>query len=403
MNKHSWPIMDCDLHLMEPADLYEKYLEPAYRDRAPTRGDRNATGLGNLWFIDGEPYPALRTPQLSRRYDELWRKKRRSPEHMAAAKRKFDARATLDAMDIEGINEAALYRSSGGLLPIAVDGLEPDFAIALSRAFNNWLAEFCQEDNHRLKGVAIIPLADIDLAVEETRRAVNELGFVGITLYPEKVRGRFPFDREVDPLWQVAQELNVAVGIHGSSTGLSDQDFSKKYFEHPAGGTLTHAMSFPVQNIAAMGGMILSGVFERFPDLRVGYLEGNCGWLPWWLYRMDDQWEKYGPSEEGSILSMKPSDYFKRNCYISMDPDERGAQQVIEELGDDNLLFSTDFPHSDSAFPHATDEFLSLTGISDESKKKILWDNCRRFYGYDTPADQRQPAQQREVLPLVHG
>jgi predicted TIM-barrel fold metal-dependent hydrolase len=384
MSKNGYAIMDCDLHLLEPADLYEKRLEQEFRNRAPIRCDNNANGLGSIWHVDGRPYPA--PARSRRRYAQLWRQKTRSPEHMAAASRQFDAVATLQAMDIEGVDLAALYRSGGGLLPLAIEDIEPEFAIALARAFNNWLADFCSEDPSRLKGVAVIPLKDIDLAVKETRRAVEELGFVGITLYPEKVSGRLPYDREVDPLWAEAQALNIAVGIHGSSTGLAKHDFSRKFSDHPAGGTLTHALSFPVQNLTVMGGMIVSGVFERFPKLRVGYLESNCSWLPWWLYRMDDQWEKYGPAEEGDILSMRPSEYFRRNCYVSLDPDERTVRHVIEEVGDENILFSTDFPHSDSAFPNATNIFLEMTDLSSASKRKILWDNCRRFYGYDPEA-----------------
>lgn len=380
MPKQGFRIMDSDLHVYEPANMYVQYLEPEFRHRAPTYTREYQTGA-NTWMVDGKAYPPKAGSERSkRRYAGLRAKKSQSPEQLEAAARGFDNIATLRAMDIEGIDIAMLYRSGGGMLAVAVDEFEPEFAIALARAYNNWLADFCSVNRQRLKGVAMIPLHDIDAAVLETRRVVEELGFVGITLHPEKVRGRLLYDPEVEPLWAEAERLNIAVGIHGTSTALSQEDFTRKYFNHPAGGTLTHALSFQVQILTSMGGMIFSGLFERHPHLRVAFLEANCSWLPWWLYRMDDQWEKYGPTEEGDILSMPPSDYFRRNCFVSVDPDEHVAWHVVEEIGNDNLVFSTDFPHGDSAFPEATNEFLALKTLSDDTKRKVLWDNCARYY-----------------------
>lgn len=383
MAKNGFRVMDSDLHVIEPPNLFQDYLEPKWRHRAPTYERDTTTGI-HCWMIDGKPCPpTFPTERSKRRYLGLQAKKANQPEHMAAAARNFDAVATLQGMDLEGVDLAVLYRSGGGMLPQAVDALEPEFAFAMARAYNDWLADFCSADPQRLKGAASIPLHDIDMALEETRRAVNELGFVAIFLHPEKVRGRLLYDPEVEPVWALAEELDVSVGIHGTSQGMSEEDFTLKYFHHPAGGTLTHSLSFQVQVMTAMGGMIFSGILERHPALRVAFLESNCSWLPWWLYRMDDQWEKYGPTEEGDILSMPPSDYFKRNCWVSVDADEHVAWHVVKEIGDDNLVFSTDFPHPDSPFPHATDEFLGLDTLGEETKRKVLWDNCAKYYKLD--------------------
>jgi predicted TIM-barrel fold metal-dependent hydrolase len=150
--------------------------------------------------------------------------------------------------------------------------------------------------------------------------------------------------------------------------------------DHPGYRTLSHASVFPLELMLALGSMVLGGVLERFPNLKVAFLEGNCSWLPWWLYRLDDQWEKFGAGE-ALQLREKPSTYFLRQCFISIDADEHLAADTLKRLGDDNVVFSTDYPHPDSAFPHAVEELLSLEGISAHSKKKILWDNCARLYG----------------------
>ena len=133
----------------------------------------------------------------------------------------------------------------------------------------------------------------------------------------------------------------------------------------------------------AMGAMLVGGVLERFSDLRVGFLEGNCGWLPWWLARLDDQWRKYGGGETVK-LSALPSEYFTRQCFIATDADEDLLTVVVDRFGDDNIVMSVDYPHADGPFPNGVKTFLDLPGVGRESKEKIMWDNCRRLYGFDT-------------------
>jgi uncharacterized protein len=128
-----------------------------------------------------------------------------------------------------------------------------------------------------------------------------------------------------------------------------------------------------------MGAFLGGGILERHPKMRVAFLEANCSWLPWLLWRLDEGFER-----EGDIfmpdLVMKPSEYFRRQCWISIEPDETPARYTIAEFGCDQLVFSTDYPHGDSKYPNAVASFLELT-LSDDEKRKILWDNCARFYG----------------------
>ena len=128
-----------------------------------------------------------------------------------------------------------------------------------------------------------------------------------------------------------------------------------------------------------MAEFIVGGILERHPQLKVGFLEGNCSWVPWLLYRLDEYWELLGKDEEVK-LSLKPSEYFHRQCFVHIDVDEAPAADVIRRLGADNLFFSSDYPHADSRFPHATETFLALEGIDEASKRKILWDNPARMY-----------------------
>ena len=135
----------------------------------------------------------------------------------------------------------------------------------------------------------------------------------------------------------------------------------------------------------ALGSMLTGGVFERFPRLRAAFLEGHCSWVPFWLYCLDERWEKFG-NQERFGLTMLPSEYFKRQCYVSVDPDEELVVNTVRAIGDDNLVISTDWPHDDSSYPQAINTFLGIEGLSDGSRRKILWDNCARLYKVKTPA-----------------
>ena len=125
-------------------------------------------------------------------------------------------------------------------------------------------------------------------------------------------------------------------------------------------------------------GLCSGGVLARHPKLRVAFLEANCTWLPWLLWRLDEGWEREG-DVWAKDLTMAPSQYFKRQVFVSVEPDEAGVKYVIDYIGTDRLVFSTDYPHGDSKFPHAVESFLKLE-ITQDDKRKILWDNCAEFY-----------------------
>ena len=375
--KNGYRILDSDIHVIEPGDLFENYLEHPFRSNIPRIERSELTGF-DTWSIDGGRVfpPWIKWPEFIAANETLRVRKSATPEQVAAFETGFDAKTTLAAMDLEGVDVAALLRTLGGMWVIGTDGIDPEYAAALCRAYNNWLHDYCSIDPSRLKGVAILPLQAIDLAIEEARRAVVELGFVGVTVHCEPVDGRLLYDTAVEPLWDEIERLGIAACMHGTSTAPGVDDISRKFLRHPAGRTLTHAISFPLQMMSAMSGLILSGVMERHPALRIAFLEANCSWLPWLLYRLDDQQEKYTDSP----LSMVPSEYFKRQSFISMEVDEDLAKGVIDAIGDDHLILSTDYPHPDSAFPHAIDEFFDRD-LSDSTRRKVLWDNCARLYG----------------------
>jgi predicted TIM-barrel fold metal-dependent hydrolase len=148
----------------------------------------------------------------------------------------------------------------------------------------------------------------------------------------------------------------------------------------PNDGVLVNVFRNPVELMLAVEKFCAGGVLERFPKLRVAFLEGNCSWLPWLLYRLDERSE-FRKEFASEPLSLKPSEYFFRQCFISVDVDEDIVADVIRRIGDDNIVISTDYPHADSHWPHAVDSFMAIGDLRTDSQKKILWDNCARLYG----------------------
>jgi predicted TIM-barrel fold metal-dependent hydrolase len=221
---------------------------------------------------------------------------------------------------------------------------------------------------------------DVGLAVNEVRRCVDELGFRAIFLAPGAVNRRPWHHRSYDPLWAECERLNVPICFHGGGQNFLKPDFSLEVLDKLM---MWHTFSQPLGIMTVLVSLTAGGVFERFPKLRAGLLEGNCSWAPWLLYRLDEHYE-WLAGYEAPDLRMKPSEYFVRNCFLAVEADEETVGQYVAKFGDDNLVFSTDFPHADSKYPHAVEAFTKLP-LSETSQRKILWDNFSRLYDIKAP------------------
>jgi predicted TIM-barrel fold metal-dependent hydrolase len=374
-------VMDSDFHMMEPDDLWESYLDEQWKPKAPkfppnpifpatTKTVAVHTGKTPSFHTD------LKAVQTRSHLRE--RAHARSPHYARAIERGFDPQTHLEAMDIEGVDVGVLY-STRGRQVLSHDDLEPAYAAALARAYNDWAYDYCQANPARLKLGAQLALHGVEPAVQEARRAVEKLGAVALVASPHPINGRHLHDPLFDSLWTEIERLGAPLGLHPTGVSSLRDDISKRFVGHPASGPIAHAVRNPIESMLAYASFAMGGIFDRYPTLTVAFLESTCGWLPWWLERLDEQWEKFGPGSDVR-LSAKPSEYFFRQCYIATDPDEEGLKTVIAQIGDDRIVVSTDYPHDDSLFPHATESFLNLSGVSDESKRKILWDNCARLY-----------------------
>ena len=377
MAKDGFLIFDSDMHIMEPPDLWQRYIDERYKSAAPVGiTSENVRDLRISWpdlakIADGTGAGGTTINRRGHNYEKnqvLYK------EHSS---RGWDSYCQLEAMEAEGIDVAVMFPSRG-LSVLTRPDIDAGLGAAIARAYNDWMYDFCSVDPNRMFGAGMISVYDINDAVAEARRAVQELGFKAVFVRSNVVNGRNWHDAWYDPLWETLQELDVPIGFHEASGSMS-----KQAGEHFDNFMLRRVYAQPFEQMMGLGSFVGGGVLERHPDLRVAFLEANCAWIPWLLWRIEEMHEleldAYMPE-----LQESPIELFKRQCWVSIEPDEDPARYAIDYIGNDQLVFSTDYPHGDSRYPNAVTAFLELD-ITDEDKRKILWDNCARFYKVEAP------------------
>ena len=359
-------VIDIDGHVREADDLWQRYLEEPFRARAP-KIEKVANGQ-LLFLLEGKRH--------HRRPDEspFRVKEDDSPvnEHRELA---TDPRERLRDMDRDGIERGLLFPSAALYLP-SVE--EEAYAAALCRAYNNWLYDYCGADRDRLLGVGVVPVQDIGAAVTETRRCVKELGFKAIFMRPNPVKGRMVSDPYYDPFYKDLVELGVPLMMHEGSgaylpTAGADR-FAGEWF-------FTHTISHPVEQMLSSLALICKGTLERHSELQVVFLESGAGWLPYWLWRMDEHYEIL--PFQVPWLKMKPSEYFRRQCYTSFEPDETRLGEVIASVGAERVLFASDYPHWDAKLSGSPQAVMDRSDLDLRTQRKIMGENAARLLRLD--------------------
>ena len=347
-------ILDGDGHVMErDAEIFE-YLDPPYAG--------NETLLGFPFFptLDGYQRGAI-------------------VARLGIHKGYPSAKEWLDFIDGTEIESTVLYPTAGLGFGIIQD---PTWAVALARAYNNWFTDRFYRMSPRLRGVALIPMQDVPEAVKELRRAITELGMVGAVLTANngELGIRKPLGHpDFWPVYEEAERLDVPLAVHGAPSFNIGINFFTRFAQ-------TQALEHPIAQIIQLTSMVMEGVFERFPRLRVAYLEAGVGWVPYVMDRLDRSYETWAGArykEFSDWLKKKPSEYINSDrIYFSCEGGEESLPYAIERIGHRTLLFASDFPHETNLkrARHEIAEFLEHPHLSDEAKQGILHDNIVRFY-----------------------
>ncbi|MBU8898649.1 amidohydrolase [Corallococcus sp. H22C18031201] len=378
-------ILDADRHVIEPVEMWREYLPPEYRAGAPYQellapreslpqraarlGPKGLLPVPPTLMLDGQP--AWNKVSERAHVEMAWTLYQRQGSLAVGA----SPQGQLRAMERTGLDVAFLYPTSA-LFLLRIDSMAPERATAFTRAYNDWLRDFCRANPERLRAVGAIPLHDPAAMVPELERVAG-FGWKAVVLPPNPVRGRTLSHPDHEPFWSACERLGIAVALHEGTHARLPATGADRFDTRFA----MHACSHPMEQMMALLALIEGGVLERHPALRVGFLEAGCGWLPSWLWRLDEVAFKYMGGEVAANVRRKPSEYFRRQCFIALEPGEPGIEAVVRAVGPDCLLVGTDFPHVDHD-DAIVDEMASLRArLPEDVVRKLLWDNPARFYG----------------------
>jgi predicted TIM-barrel fold metal-dependent hydrolase len=371
----TYTLISSDSHIIEPPDLWEQRIDRAFLDRAPRLVHE---AEADQWYADGVPFGNIGiNQQAGMRFE--------TPEQLTVEGRMatvprggVDPHAHVMDMDADTVAGGVLYPSQGLTVYRIPDGL---LLSAIFRSYNDWLADFCQPYPQRLKGIAMLNVDDIEDAVGEIYRAAT-LGLAGamIPIRPQEHRYDHPM---YETLWATAQDLAMPLSLHvGTRRWRPGMDLRAPSLSRDV--VETSNREYDVRE--AIAAMIFGGVFERYPQLKVGAVEFEAAWTPYFMSRMDDVYtaRAVGVSRPRFKHNALPSDFFRQNIFLSFQEDALGIE-LRSHIGVENLLWASDYPHAESTFPQSraiVDRILR--GVPEREQVQIAGANTARLYHFST-------------------
>jgi predicted TIM-barrel fold metal-dependent hydrolase len=377
-----YKVIDVDTHLTEPADIWTSRVSSKWGDAIPhiERVDGE-----DLWFSNGHRIgkPGSSTmagfagvlPDSPATYEDI----------PASA---YDAKARLAFMDQEGIDAQVLYPNVGGFGSATYTRLgDPDLALECVRAYNDFLVDWTSADPARLLPVVSTPFWDIDLAVAEiTRSLENGHRAVNFCNQPDSHGQPGLASSHWDPIWAVAQEAGVPISFHigGGDIGALMRDADgigwRSNFSKVSSLLL-------MDNMRCIADLVFGGICHRFPDLKFVSVESGVGWIPGALETFDWQWRNGGLMGEHPDYELLPSEYFRRQIYGCFWFEEATARYAIETYPD-NILYETDYPHPTCQHPGPNTPAMwprdyanqALGSLPEDLQRKVLFENAASLY-----------------------
>ncbi|MFQ5699772.1 MAG: amidohydrolase family protein [Myxococcota bacterium] len=362
-----FPVISADSHITEPPHTYVDYIDPAWRDRAPHLEDGGEAG--DLFWIDGMPRPipmglvaAAGKPAEEIRVGGV----RFEDLHRSG----WDPKVRLADQDRDGVAAEIIYPTVGMVL---CNHRDFDYKKACFDAYNRWVSEYCATHPARLLGCGQTAMRSPEEGVRDLE-SIRRLGLRGVMM-PGNPAVEDYDSKLYDPFWEAAIDLGLPLSFHILTTRETA----------PVRGPLMNGFLSVIRGCQdIMGTLILGGVFERHPDLKVVCVEADAGWVPHYMYRMDHAYKRHRfwlPA--GQELSRLPSEYFRENIYTTFQ-DDWVAFRMADQMNWRRLLWANDFPHSDSTWPDSQAMLARHSQhLSEEQKRGILCENVGELYGID--------------------
>ena len=371
MSEHR--VISSDSHVVEPADLWTDRIEPKYRDRAPhivTDEDGSA-----WWYCDGVKVGGLATAiQPGIRFEDP-EKIRQTGSYDEMLPGAFIPEAHVKDMDLDGVDAGVLFPTVGFQMYNMIR--DSNLLASCYRTYNDWVAEFCNACPDRLKGIALLNIDDVQVGIKEMERCAK-MGFIGAMIPAYPLEGRLYRSPEYETLWATAQDLEMPLHFHVTTNrpGPANERQNTDGFSLSFIANQDHWVRMSLSDL------IFTGVFELYPKLMVGAVEYELSWVPYFLQQIDYSYVQR-PIKNLSYRfkeDMLPTDYFHRNVFVGFQEDALGIQ-LRHIIGVDNLMWGSDYPHTESTFPRSR-EILEeiLSECTEEEKAKIVGGNAARIY-----------------------
>ena len=362
-------VVDCDSHVMEPPDLWQNYLESKFKPRAIRIEENDGVEqliigeqvvlqgvLGGLGGANLKPAEMFTT---GAKYMD------------GCPPASYDPSARAAMLDEWSVDRGVLFPTIG-ILPFPTEDVE--LASAYCRAYNRWQKDFFDTVPERVVPIAAVNWLDVDEAVNELKTCIDA-GFRGLFVPPEVCGSHRPGEAHFDPIWQLCQEANIPgcfhVIVRFSGTAAAFGEWQRG--SQSLGGVFTFGLGATGQLIPAMASVVLDGLFERFPELKIASVEAGCGYAAYLMDRLDEKYHFFGFA---SALTMKPSDYIKRNCYFVAEPEERTIDAMCDLVGEDHILWGSDYPHVDSRLDARELIDQSVVELTPSRREKVMGENA---------------------------
>lgn len=366
--------ISADSHVTEPPEAYSRYIDPKYRDVAPTiiPNPDPTSKSSELYKAEGLAPFSFRTSAAAgmRPQDISLSEGGFADMHKGG----WDPKYRIEAQNRDGILAEIIYPTIGMLLCALPDA---DYKHACFNAFNHWMRDFIQEDPKRLIGIGQSAVRSVKDAIADLHQ-IKEFGLKGVMLPSEPSCDMDYDDPAFDPLWEVAIELGLPLSFH-VLTGRGPHKLSKP----PRGGMLAGFGSI-IRELQDVAGLFIFGrVFERHPDLRIVLVESDAGWVPHFCSRMDHAYKRHRFWMKAEPMAKLPSEYFHENVYTTFQ-DDWVALQNLDLLNPQRIMWANDYPHSDSTWPWSH-QLLEhhLAHLTEQQVDWVLRDNVKQLYKLD--------------------
>ncbi|MCF6439363.1 amidohydrolase [Pseudoalteromonas luteoviolacea] len=374
-------IIDCDRHVIEPQHLWDVYSDNVHSngvtldfDNEEKRTQRIKAGYPDLalppvYKVQG--YPILSNWDLEQQIASAIVNSQSLKERKSAT----NPMDQVESMQETNISKALLFPTFANYV-VNHEKIDATYSLACAKNYNAWLKDYCSEYPEKLYPVGLLSRHDTNTLVEQVNEIVR-FGWKAVVLRPEPILGKNLGHPDYEAFWDACESNDLTVCFHGG-THLQGQTVGMDRFTSRFS---LHACSHPMEAQMAFITLLESGVLERYPRLKIAFLEAGCSWVAHWLWRLDNICYEEFPSLTDKNIKMKPSEYFVRNCWVGIEIGEP-LSDVLSFIGHEKLIFGSDYPHPDHLHFDLTKISEKLPDLSESQLRDVLENNPKKLFGF---------------------